>query len=118
MTTQSLTDTHEGRYTMTARRTLMWDTETDLGVLVEDQYTGEHSVEGGMYRPHLYTLTPELTRAAREAWDAPATEENGYIAGWKRFWYDNADRLQHGVRYYGDAEDALARHHERQTATA
>lgn len=119
MATKTLTHESEGQYGLCYTRTLCWDEDTMLGVLVEDNYCGRDSLEGGTYRPYIYHLTPDLVRSAIDAWDAHYTVRMG-ANDWASWWYDNCHREElsgdHATRrYYGKAEDALARYLARQS---
>jgi hypothetical protein len=70
-----------------------------VGVLIQDEYCGEMSPEGGMYRPHLHQLSPAQTRSAIAAWDGD----------WQQWYHDNCEHLCDGKRYWGTAEAALKR---------
>ncbi len=106
---QTLTYSGQGQYDFPYTRRLVWDDASGLGVLVVDEFGGQDRLEGGAYRPYLYTLSTAMVATAIAAWDEPATDDNGWVRGWERWWYDHAEQLR-GNRYYGDPEAALDRH--------
>jgi len=111
MDMQMLTDTSEGDYGMLVNRTLGWDAESGLGVLVVDHYCGEGRPEGGCLRPHLYTLSARQVTAARNAWSTRVEMADGYTEpAWEMWLRNHGDELMCRGRYYESPEAALRRH--------
>lgn len=72
-----------------------------LGVLVEC-VAGGGLGDDGVPRPHLYHLSGRALREAIRVW-----QDSDAWALWHRRY---ADHLGQGIRYYGDAEEALRAH--------
>ncbi len=108
MAIKTLINEGTGQYGMRCGRTLCWDEDTMLGVLIQDWYGGQDSLEGGMYRPYLYQLPADLTQTAITAWDNKCTLRDA-VGDWEGWWHDNCGReaLQVSQRYYGNPEEAL-----------
>jgi hypothetical protein len=103
----TLTHRSTGAYDMYRNRTLAWDEDTGIGVLIRDEFCGQGSPEGGMYRPYLHTLDGEATRTAIAAWEDD----------WQAYEYQYAEALSSGVRYWGEIAPALKRHIKRSAST-
>ena len=105
---QQITTHHQatkGAYDFTRTRTLLVDEATGLGVLITDEWSGWDSIEGACYRPHLYRLSAAAVRMLLAGWETEQWDDAMAALYDARHLNPNAP----ANRYYGSAEDALAR---------